>query len=70
MSKTRKLVGGVYVTTVTKKSKGGKKNRKHGRNKTKCEIYRNEDRRNKNKRKKLDRIARRLAKRSAKLNKA
>jgi len=37
------------------KPKGGKKNRKHGRNKTGCERYRREGRREKNKARRLRR---------------
>lgn len=42
--------------------KGGKKNRKYGRNKKFCEKYRNENRREKNKTLRIEREARRLAK--------
>jgi hypothetical protein len=44
------------------KPKGGKKNRKFGRNKKWCERYRAEGRREKNKAKKAARIARRQGK--------
>ena len=46
MSKTNRAIGGL---TKNKKAKGSKKGRKIGRNKIKCERYRLEDRREKNK---------------------
>lgn len=58
MSKTnRTAVGGLKKS---KKAKGSKKGRKIGRNKVKCERYRLENRREKNK-------ARRAAKREARI---
>lgn len=43
------------------KAKGGKKNRKFGRNKASCERYRKEGRREKNKARKQARHQRRMA---------
>jgi len=51
---------------LTKKAKGGKKNRKWNRNRVSCDIYRSEGRREKNKERKAERIKRRLAKRDSK----
>ena len=45
--------------------KGGKKNRKYGRNKKFCEKYRNENRREKNKALRIEREDRRQAKHSS-----
>lgn len=61
----------VSVTGTTKKKphesrRGGKKNRKWGRNEAKCKRYRLEDRREKNKDIVQERIARRLEKRASK----
>lgn len=38
---------------ASQKQKGGKKNRKHGRNKKQCELYRNQQTREKNKARRL-----------------
>lgn len=45
-----------------KSAKGGKKNRKHGRNKVFCEKYRSENRRARNKERKRIRHEKRMAK--------
>ena len=65
------MVIGNIVTKTTKKAKGGKKNRKYGRNLVKCAQYRSEGRREKNKARKLAKIERernkKIAKREAKV---
>jgi len=45
-----------------KKVGGGKKNRKHGRNKVKCERYRKEGRREKNKKRRQEKHERQVKK--------
>jgi len=51
---------------MAKSNKTGGKHRKHGRNKTKCERYRSEDRHEKNKIIRRVRIEKRLNKRKNK----
>lgn len=46
------------MSDIKKTHRGGKKNRKHGRNKKACERYRLEDRRAKNKARNIAREAR------------
>jgi hypothetical protein len=41
------------MSASLQKAKGSKKNRKYGRNKKQCEVYRNENKREKNKVKRL-----------------
>ena len=54
------------ATNPQGKAKGGKKHRKHDRNKVKCERYRREGRREKNKARRQAKIQRRLDKRRMK----
>lgn len=50
------------------KAKGSKKNRKFGRNKVKCAVYKATGRREKNKARKQKKIAKILARKAARMN--
>ena len=65
MSKT-KTAKGVVIVHGIKNRRGGKKNRKHNRNKKKCEAYRLSGRREENKERREARRLQKLAKRSLK----
>ena len=56
----------VFKKAKKKKAKGGKKNRKHGRDKKKCEAYRLTGKREQNKKRKAEKRDRKLAKRKFK----
>lgn len=59
-------IGAIATKPSVKKAKGGKKNRKYGRNLKKCAQYRSEGRREKNKARKAKKIAHIQEKREAK----